>query len=261
MAEQYSCSSSNFNWTKKDRTSYIQGNYGKLAREDAQIDSALINAITRHDNKYSPLLGQLDSAIELGVGGSLRGPAFMAPLVHDHGVLHITDVSENNVHATQKEMRMIARGELGIWKQHQDHMEHIHPAWRQAFSRAALLGTYGLLDVGSLQPDMADAISLNYLIESKDHSDVEEWRRDLRLVARAAIRLIHLRQTDGSEGYKAGNRTHLAVNVTRNQTEEELDKLGFAVIGGYTAVASGEARQDDDSYHYSGFSGILAERR
>jgi hypothetical protein len=260
MTERQPYVSSDFNWTKEERKKYIDGNYGQLAEEDAQIDQKLINAITEHD-KHTPLIGQLNSVLELGVGGVLRGPAFMAPLVHDHGTIAITDVSKSNVQATRIDMERVRAGNLGIWQPHQEHMARCHPAWRGAFGRAALLATYGTLDIFELEPAMADAVSLSYLIESKGHNDIHEWRRDLRVVARAAIRLIHIRQTDESEAYMAGKKIHLAVPVIREQTEEELDREGFEVIGSYTATASGQARQSDDSHHYSGFSGIIAERR
>ncbi|MDX2775906.1 hypothetical protein PV379_00865 [Streptomyces caniscabiei] len=260
MTERQPYVSSDFNWTDEERQAYIGGNYSQLAEEDARIDSALIDAIAERDGD-TPLINQLNSVLELGVGGALRGPAFMAPLVHDHGIITITDISKKNVQATRNELHRVSAGDLGIWQPHQEHMANCHPAWRGAFGRAALLATYGTLSVSELEPDMADAVSLSYLIESKGHNDIDEWRRDLRVVARAAIRLIHIRQTDNSEAYMAGKKIHLAVSVTREQTEEELSRHGFEVIGSYTAAASGQARQDDDAHHYSGFSGILAERR
>lgn len=260
MTERQPYVSSDFNWTEKERGAYIDGNYSKLADEDAAIDSALIDAIEKRD-RNKPLIGQLDSVIELGVGGALRGPAFMAPLLHDSGVMNITDVSKSNVQATRKDMDRVAEGNLGIWRTHQEHMASCHPAWRGAFGRAALLATYDTLNVSELKPDMADALSLSYLIESKGHDDIDEWRRDLRVIARAAMRLIHIRQTDDSEAYMAGDRIHLAVSVVREQTEEELSRQGFEIIGSYTAAASGQARQEGDTHRYSGFSGILAERR
>lgn len=259
MTERQPYVSSDFNWTKEERKKYIHGNYSQLAKEDAKIDSALIKAIVKRD-KQAPLIGQLDSVLELGVGGVLRGPAFMAPLVHDRGVLTITDVSKSNVEATREDMDRVRTGDLGIWQPHQEHMASCHPAWRGAFGRAALLATYDTLNVSELKPDMADALSLSYLIESKGHDDIDEWRRDLRVIARAAMRLIHIRQTDDSEAYMAGDKIHLAVPVVREQTEEELSRQGFEIIGSYTAAASGQARQEGDTHRYSGFSGILAER-
>lgn len=260
MTERQPYVSSDFNWTKEEREKYIDGNYGQLAEEDAQIDQKLISAIARHD-EHTPLIGQLNSVLELGVGGALRGPAFMAPLVHDRGTITITDVSKSNVQATRADMERVRAGDLGIWQSHQEYMARCHPAWQGAFGRAALLATYGTLDIRGLEPNMADAVSLSYLIESKGHNDINQWKRDLRLVARAAIRYLHIRQTDESEAYMAGKKIHLAVPVTCTQTEEELDHEGFEVIGSYTATASGQARQDGDTHRYSGFSGIIAERR
>lgn len=250
--------SSHFEWTAEQRKCYIDGNYASISPEDASLDKNLIDQLVAYDKKR-PVIGQLRSAIEIGTGGVLRGPAFIAPLVHESGSLYITDVSDNNVAATNIDMRKIQSGELGIWKPHQEHMARCHSAWSHAFGRAALLGAYLKLDVNDLQQDMADGIGLNYVIESRE-TDVETWQRHIRLISNAAIRLIHLRQTDESSGYMVGDECIPALSRTREQTETELERNGFEIIASYTAQKSGLTRQEGDDHDFSGFSGIIAVR-
>jgi len=252
-----------FEWTASQRQQYNIENYAKLSEEDAALDAALINGAVEHE-----LIGALDSVIELGVGGVMRGPAFMVPMVRRGGRLHVTDVSESNVIAAEEEMKRIHRGDLGIWTPHQEHMAKCHPAWRGAFGRTALIATFGQQHIRHLTEAMADGLSLSYVAESRDPTDGEEemdpidaWRRDIALVCRATRRIIHLRQTDESSGYRVGEEDIDAVSVTCEQTEAELETNGFKILASHTAPKSGHTRQKGDPHNFSGFSGILAERR
>src|SRR5690606_33100866 len=106
------------------------------------------------------------------------------------GKLYVTDVSENNVVETRRDLEQVKAGHLGLWAPHEEFMAECHPAWKGSFRRSALLSlghnAVQMLDIAHLKPDMASIVSLDYVIESRGHDDFNLWEKDLDRAADAA---------------------------------------------------------------------------
>jgi hypothetical protein len=246
-----------FDWDTFNAPVYNAHNYGGVLREDIILGKAAISALT----DLGIPLGSLRKGIDICNGGGVRGPSYIAPLMHESGSILWADIGKTQLQMATEMIEKGRRRTLGHWGNHQRQMAECHRAWQDATFRACALSEAAELSVFDLPENSFDIATTSFGPESLTQ-DPDEW---ILAMDRLYLSLKHngialIFAMIGSTGYSTSGPRMPALPITVH----DLIKVASPWLSDIrlTYVHSlGDMRREDDPDTYEGTAMLVGLRK